>query len=143
VGRTTLRAIDEQHSGLGPTGLVASRPSVRLESGTQIEWIESIAVSANYFDVLGVRASRGRLFKESDTHDQSRPVVLSFQAWRKRFGGDPEVIGRSIQFGASTFMVVGVLGRDFLFPVPSTFARTPELVTLLAPASATSTSGAA
>ena len=65
-------------------------------------------VTSNYFDVLGVRPIRGRNFlpNEEETADVA---MVTENFWRKRMGGDPDVIGRSITLGGVPHTIVGVL----------------------------------
>jgi predicted permease len=65
-------------------------------------------VTSNYFDVLGVRPIRGRNFlpNEEETADVA---MVTENLWRKRMGGDPDVIGRSITLGGVPHTIVGVL----------------------------------
>src|SRR5437899_6042238 len=65
-------------------------------------------VTSNYFDVLGVRPIRGRTFlpNEEETADVA---VVTETFWRKRMGGDPDVVGRSVTLGGVPHTIVGVL----------------------------------
>src|SRR5215212_9016884 len=62
------------------------------------ERIWGFEVSGNYFDVLGVKAIKGRTFAaDEDKTPLSNPVaVLSFESWQKRFGGDPDLVGKDV-----------------------------------------------
>ncbi len=73
-------------------------------------------VSGNYFQVLGVTAWRGRLLEPSDdVKTGAHPVaVLSYGAWRRRFGGDPKAVGRNIRINGHPFTVVGVTPPEFI-----------------------------
>jgi predicted permease len=71
-------------------------------------------VSGNYFDVLGAAPALGRLLLAEDDAPGSSPVaVLSHQAHRARFAGDPGIIGRSILVNGNVFTVVGVTRPGF------------------------------
>jgi predicted permease len=79
--------------------------------------IEYRAVSGNFFDVLGVRAARGRaLTSADDTRGAPLAIVLSDAFWRRQFGGDPSVIGRSINLGRKLHTVVGVMPAALTYP---------------------------
>jgi predicted permease len=73
------------------------------------------AVSANYFDVLGVPAHRGRLFQRSDqTAPGADPVVvLAHRYWQRRFGGDPALIGGALTINGARYTVIGVAAPRF------------------------------
>jgi putative ABC transport system permease protein len=65
-------------------------------------------VTSNYFDVLGVRPIRGRNFLPTE-EETSDVAMVTENFWRKRMGGDPDVIGRSITLGGVPHTIVGVL----------------------------------
>ena len=71
-------------------------------------------VTAGFFPILGVSPLIGRPFSDSENTDpQSSVVILSADFWQRRFGGDPNVIGRTIQLNARPQTVVGVMPPDF------------------------------
>jgi putative ABC transport system permease protein len=81
------------------------------------ELISGAQVSANFFNVLGVRPRIGRSFQEpEDAYGQHQVVMLSDSIWRSRFGGDPSIVGRKIMLGGAPYTVVGVMPPDFEFP---------------------------
>jgi predicted permease len=70
--------------------------------------------TANFFATLGVNATIGRTFvPEDDVAGADRVVLLGHTFWQTRFGGDPSVIGRSVDINNSTRTVVGVLPHGF------------------------------
>jgi putative ABC transport system permease protein len=79
------------------------------------------AVSAELFSVLDTRAELGQAFHSGeDAPGQDNYVVLSHDLWQQRFGGDPGVIGRSIDLEGVPRQVVGIMPADFRFPSPKT-----------------------
>ena len=73
-------------------------------------------VTSAFFTVLGIHPSLGRTFAASDEQPGAGHVaILSNGLWLRRFGGDPEVIGRSIDLSGVNFTVIGVLPKDFQF----------------------------
>jgi putative ABC transport system permease protein len=72
--------------------------------------LNGLLVSGNYFDVLGLQPSRGRFFRteENRTPGTHPVVVLSHDAWRRRFGADPAIAGRAIELNGHPFTVIGV-----------------------------------
>jgi hypothetical protein len=81
--------------------------------------------SPNFFEVLGVNAALGRTFTGGDTASGSDVVVLSDGLWRRRFGADRSVIGRTIELTvgrrdrrARRFTVIGVMPPRFRFTYP-------------------------
>ena len=78
--------------------------------------LPGLRVSAHYFDVYGVRAALGRTFTEGeDQAGKEHVVVLSHALWQTQFGGEPKIIGRSIQLNGEPYTVIGVLPRGTPF----------------------------
>ena len=78
------------------------------------ESLRSAAVSANYFDVLGVTAQIGRTFSPGeDQSGQDHEVILSHGLWERRFGSDPSVVGRTIRLDRENYTVIGVMPISF------------------------------
>jgi hypothetical protein len=74
------------------------------------ERVATGVVSANFFDVLGVKPALGRLFTPTDESKGAPPVlVLSYAYWMKEFGGDQSVLGRAFELNDRVHIVVGVL----------------------------------
>ena len=72
-------------------------------------------VSGNYFDMLGVTASIGRVLTQNDDRPiGGQPVaVVSHRVWRQQLGGEPDAIGMSVELNGRAFRVVGVAPQDF------------------------------
>lgn len=72
-------------------------------------------VTANYFDVLGVRPALGRTFTPDEDRGPGahQVIVLSHNGWHEQFGGDPEIIGRSVTVNGRQMTVVGVAPKGF------------------------------
>jgi len=132
IGPEHLRVIDEHHHGLGTVGMLDDDSSLKVATADGVEAIERVVVSPDYFQVLGIRPARGRLFDARDLTQPGRAAVLAYGAWQKRFGGDERIVGRPATLGGTTFDIVGVLPKHFVFP--SSFAGTPEIVTAAEPA---------
>jgi hypothetical protein len=78
--------------------------------------IPAVRVTSDFFDLLGVRPARGRAFSpEEQTHEGFRVVILSDSLWR-RLGGDPTVMGKTVQLNREPWTVVGVMPPGFDFP---------------------------
>ena len=92
------------------------------------ERIVSSSVSSSFFDVLGARPLLGEPF-HADAADPSA-VVLSHALWKRRFGGDPSIVGRTIVLNNRPRTVVAVMRPDFFWPAITTRAGAapgPEL----------------
>jgi predicted permease len=75
----------------------------------------AVVASANYFDVLGVRPVLGRGFVPADdrTANGSPVAVVSYPFWQKHFGGDPQVVGRTVDINQHRYTIVGVTPQGF------------------------------
>ena len=89
--------------------------SATLMDGADPERITIEAVSAPYFDVLGVTPAAGRSFRpDEDLVAGRNPVtVLSHGLWQRKFGSDPAVIGRTVRLGTTSYEVIGIMPRGF------------------------------
>ncbi len=85
------------------------------------EQVVGLRVTTNFLSMLGARTILGRGFTEQEGQGQSRyPVaVLSNGFWKRRFGSDRRVIGRTFVMNSEPYTVVGVLAPDFWQPLPS------------------------
>lgn len=100
-----------------------------LASGGQARYVDGLWVSGELFDVLGVQPILGRVFHAADDRPGcgSPGAVISYNFWQSEYGGDPNVIGRSISLSGHPFPVLGVtpagfygmeVGRQFSVAVP-------------------------
>jgi len=89
--------LDWQKQATSFTGMAALvERSFNLTGVGEPERLDARRVSANLFELLGVRPLRGRTFAPDDDSPGSHVVVLSYSLWQRRFGSDPSVIGRAI-----------------------------------------------
>jgi predicted permease len=91
--------------------------SFTLSAGGETpERVGGAGVTASFFEVLGVRAAAGRAFlAEDESPSAGRAVMLSHGLWRRRFGADPSLVGKSVTLNGLDFNVVGVLPEGFHF----------------------------
>jgi len=81
------------------------------------ERLAGVRISANAFQMLGVDAALGRMLLPSDgTPAAPQVVVLSNGLWRRRFGGDPHILGHSLLLNGIPYTIVGVLPAQFVLP---------------------------
>src|SRR5688572_3139709 len=93
--------------------------SVTLTEGEEAERVNAAMVSPGVFALLGARPVVGKVFAPGDTAwVGSSPIMISEELWDRRFGRDPNIIGRSIQLNLGEREVIGVLPRSFDFPSP-------------------------
>ena len=90
-----------------------------LQSAEGAEPVAGQLVTANYFDVLGVRIPIGRSFSAEEDRAGSgiRVVVLSYAAWQNRFGGDASAVGRTISLNGNPYTIIGIAPRGFTSPL--------------------------
>jgi len=74
-------------------------------------------VTGNFFEVLGAQAALGRTFVEAeDRVGVPRVVVVSHGLWQRQFGGDPRLVGRTLEVDGTPMTVIGVMPREFRYP---------------------------
>ena len=112
VDYTTMR--DSSHAF---TGIAAYLPPtlVGVGRGAQAEEVRGSVVSAEFLTLLGIRPAAGRLFTaEQDRVPGAHPVALiSYALWRSRFGGAPDVIGRTVLLNGVPVEIIGVTQKGF------------------------------
>src|SRR5512144_758949 len=90
---------------------------VNLVGRDEPEHVQGFRVSADFFDALGVTPQLGRGFaREEEAPGRDRRVVLSDALWRRRFGGDPRIVGTAIVVDGLPHDVVGIAPKGFQFP---------------------------
>jgi putative ABC transport system permease protein len=88
-----------------------------LAGARQPEVFAGYGVSAGFFDALGVKPALGRTFLPGeDEPGRDQVVVLKHSLWERRFGSDPNIVGRTLTLNSITFTVIGVMPPDFSFP---------------------------
>src|SRR5262249_42603432 len=108
--------------------------SVNLTGSGEPERIMASAVTGNYFDVFGVAPALGRAFTlDNEKTGQDQVTVLSHAFWRKRFAGDPNIVGKTIVLDSKSYQVVGIMPANVSFPqsaelwVPMNFDGDPDM----------------
>ncbi len=114
-----------------------SGSSLNLTADGQAERVGVSFVSATYFDLFGVRPALGRTFlpEEVQRTGPAAVTVLSHGLWKRRFGGDPGIVGKDVQLQGLSFRIVGVLPESFVdvtegidLYVPVTISRMTQRV---------------
>ena len=101
-----------------------------LTGGDHPERIEFLAVSPNYFSILGGRPQIGRAFDARDeAQGFAEAVVLSDAMWQKDFGGDPKTIGRQVRLDNDLYTIVGVMPPEFRDPIAAGAGRVDMWIT--------------
>ncbi|HEY4219479.1 MAG TPA: ABC transporter permease [Gemmatimonadaceae bacterium] len=114
--------------------------SFNLGDATKPERLDGVQATGEFFQTLGVAPEIGRFYERAnETPGSDHVAVLSDAVWRRRFGADPNIIGRVITLNAESFTVIGVAARGFAFPRGSEmpgdfqFAAVPEVWVPLKP----------
>ena len=87
-------------------------------------------VSANFFSLLGIQPALGRSFSlQEDAPGAHGVMILSDGFWRRRFGANPNVLGKSLRLDNTEYTVVGILPANFVYPSqlkPDAFVPLPS-----------------
>jgi putative ABC transport system permease protein len=87
---------------------------VNVTGGSSPEQIRAVHVTANYFRLFGAPVILGRTFtQDEDLPRGGKFLVLSYGLWKRRFGGDAQILGKSIDLSGDPHTIIGVVGRDF------------------------------
>ena len=106
------RAQSTSFSGLSAETMIPA--AIDTENQTNVSWGQ--VVSANYFDVVQVTPILGRAFNaDEDKMAGANPVlVLSYSFWQRRFGGDPNIVGKTVRVNDRPYQVIGVGPENFV-----------------------------
>jgi putative ABC transport system permease protein len=113
IGFATWQDYRDRTRAFESTALIRSwLPTLSLEG--EAERIPAVRVSWNFFDMLGARPALGRSFRaDEDAPDRSGVVIISDGLWRRRFGADPNAVGRTVRMNDRDYQVVGVMPPGF------------------------------
>ena len=103
---TTLDGLEGYFTFVTPSQL-------QTDSGTEIAY--SVFVTSNLFNMLGRPAAIGRTFSVGE---ESGVTLLSDGYWRRRFGADPNIVGKTVTLNGMSLQILGVMPPDFVFPYP-------------------------
>jgi putative ABC transport system permease protein len=101
-----------------------------LGTGAETFHANVVVATTNFFDTLAVPPLIGRTFAAAEgVPPRHRVLVLSYSTWQHRFGGDPGVVGRTVQFAEVPYQIIGVMPRGFAFPERDADAWRPMVET--------------
>jgi predicted permease len=126
--RVDAEEIAAHHSGIEGLALVQQGPAYTWIGSDGAESICSVGMSPNLLTILRVGAFAGRPVTPGDERVEPRPAMLTYDAWRTRFGGDRSVVGRTIAFEERTLEIAGVLPPTFIVPPISGVDRCSALL---------------
>lgn len=107
--------------------------ALNLTGDGEPERLSTDAVTGNYFQALGVKPALGRTFVlENEKSGNDQVTILSHALWQRRFGGDPDILNKTIVLDGRNCAVIGVMPQDFTFGrselwVPMNFDRSPGM----------------
>jgi putative ABC transport system permease protein len=114
---------------------IANGTNLTLTGSGQPERFSAARISANFFPLLGMRPLLGRhITAEEDRPGRNQVVILSWDVWRRSFGGDPGVIGRTVTLNGQPHTVIAVMRRGLHHPyeadmwVPLAYQYDPTIV---------------
>ena len=91
--------------------------SVNLTGQGEPQTLDGSRVTADIFPILGVHPAIGRVFTADDDKDTAPgTVVLSYSLWQQLFGGDPAILGTTLDLYDTPYTVIGVMPKTFSFP---------------------------
>jgi putative ABC transport system permease protein len=94
--------------------------SFTLTGDQQPEAVNGVLASADFGRVMGLAPAIGRWFTaDEDVPDKEHVALISAGLWKRRFGTDPQVVGKSIQLNGEPYTIIGVMPPDFNFPNPN------------------------
>ena len=117
------------------SGIAASRddPGVILSMGTNVERVSRSEVTANFFDVIGLRPTQGRFFGAVDEAPGAAPTaIVGYALWKRLFQAGTSPLGAPVTFAGTTYTIIGVAPEGF---EALDLSRPREIWTLLPPAS--------
>ncbi|HEV2378883.1 MAG TPA: ABC transporter permease [Terriglobia bacterium] len=108
------RAQAASFTGIAAASSFENDSHVTLSGGSEPERVPSAQVSANYFEVLGVSPILGRGFLPGeDQVGRGQVVLLRADLWKRRFGADPGVLGRTVKVNGEVYTAIGVMPDSF------------------------------
>ena len=126
-GYTYFRNTNKSFSALG----MYRTGEVTVIGGDRAEVARMAIATPSVFIVLGAKPHLGRLFDEEDAApDSLRRVVLSYEFWQRRFGGDRAIVGKNLPTGEATYQIIGVTEPTLTLPMPGPFSSTANLAGL-------------
>jgi putative ABC transport system permease protein len=89
-----------------------------LSGEAEPQRITADRVNSNLFSLLGVQPVVGRTFTADEDQPGRLLAILSYGLWQRRFGANPDVVGRTVTLDRQPYTVIGVMPRGFVFPLP-------------------------
>ncbi|WP_433964012.1 ABC transporter permease [Tunturiibacter gelidiferens] len=91
--------------------------SYELSGGGEPANVNAARMSSGVFPALAVQPLLGRVFTQQEDEQHQQVMVLSYATWQSRFQGDPNILGRKVLLDRKPYLVIGVMPRNFEFPL--------------------------
>lgn len=111
-----IRAYSTEANAFSSMGAFAGASFV-LSGGSTPENLPAARLTSGIFPTLGVEPVVGRVFTRQEEEARSQVAVISYKLWTARYGRDPRVIGGTIELDQKPYTIIGVMPRDFEFPI--------------------------
>jgi len=106
----------QQHTFTGLGAFLSG--SITVSGDEKAEQFDGSWITANTFDILGVRPLLGRTFRVGeDAPSGEKVAIIAFSMWKERYNGDPAIVGKGIRVNGTPYTIVGVMPDGFAFPV--------------------------
>jgi putative ABC transport system permease protein len=125
---------DLRDSGIVESAAGGRGVTLNLRAGSETQRVDAFAVTANFFEFIGIPVALGRPFSEAEAAPERnrRVAVLAHQFWRSHFNADPSVVGRELTINGEAFAVIGVLPDGYrsvrMFEAPDVYVPISALV---------------
>jgi hypothetical protein len=98
-------------------GAFTGQENLTLTGGAHPEVLKGARVSASFLSILNASPLLGRSFlPQEDSPGGPAVALISAELWQRRFGGDPQTVGKTVDLGGTSYTIVGVLPARFQFP---------------------------
>jgi putative ABC transport system permease protein len=125
----TYTFLAERAKSFGTVGAYMANNAVSITDGETPERVTVALMTPSVLRILGVTPAAGRLLSEEDAAAGfTSPVMISYELWKRRYGGDPSTVGRYIELNRGKRLIVGVLPHGLAFPSPGTAVYYPEKI---------------
>jgi putative ABC transport system permease protein len=105
---------DQNNSGFEDLAAYQHGASMNLTGGTQPQLVDALQTSQKYFHLFGANPILGRTFTSAeDLPGGPQVLLLSYDLWQRRFGGDPSIVSRAITLGGASYSINGVISPGF------------------------------
>lgn len=116
----TFRFFTERAHSYSSLGAYMENSAVSITEGETPERVPVALLTPNVLSMLGAVPAAGQLLTDADAaQDFTSPVMISYELWQRRYGGDA-IVGRYIELNRARRLITGVLPRGFAFPSPET-----------------------